>query len=126
MKFPDNLFYSEDHEWLIIDGETATIGITDFAQQQLGDIVYVEVDDIGSEIEKGETFGTIEAVKTVSDLILPISGEIIEFNENLEDSPELINKDPYGEGWIIKISNFDKTKVSELLNAEAYKKLVEE
>ncbi|MGB4655769.1 MAG: glycine cleavage system protein GcvH [Bacteroidales bacterium] len=124
MNIPSNLLFSKDHEWLRIEGDTAYIGITDFAQQQLGDIVFVEVNDLG-EIGAGEVFGTVEAVKTVSDLLMPISATIVEFNSALEDNPELINQDPYGEGWIIKIDNFDDADKADLLNAEDYKKLIE-
>lgn len=124
MNIPSNLLFSKDHEWLRIEGDTAYIGITDFAQQQLGDIVFVEVNDLG-EVEAGEVFGTVEAVKTVSDLLMPISATIVEFNSALEDNPELINQDPYGEGWIIKIDNFDDADKADLLNAEDYKKLIE-
>ncbi|MDD3737885.1 MAG: glycine cleavage system protein GcvH [Lentimicrobiaceae bacterium] len=124
MNIPNNLLFSKDHEWLRIEGDTAYIGITDFAQQQLGDIVFVEVNDLG-DIEAGEVFGTVEAVKTVSDLLMPISATIVEFNSALEDNPELINQDPYGEGWIIKIDNFNDADKSELLSAEDYKKLIE-
>lgn len=124
MNIPSNLLFSKDHEWLRIEGDTAYIGITDFAQQQLGDIVFVEVNDLG-EVEAGEVFGTVEAVKTVSDLLMPISATIVEFNSALEDNPELINQDPYGEGWIIKIDNFNDADKAELLSAEDYKKLIE-
>ncbi len=122
MNFPENLKYTKDHEWIAIDGDTATIGISDFAQRELGDIVYVEVDTEGEELDKDEVFGTVEAVKTVSDLFMPIAGEVLEFNEALEDEPELINKDPYGDGWIIKIKITNPDEVNDLLDAEAYKK----
>jgi glycine cleavage system H protein len=124
MNTPDNLKYTNDHEWLLIDGDIATIGITDFAQLELGDIVFVDVDTIDEELQKDEIFGSVEAVKTVSDLLLPISGEVIEFNEKLEDTPESINTDPYGDGWIIKVKISDLNELSELLDAEAYKKMV--
>ncbi len=122
MTFPENLKYTKEHEWVSIDGDTAIVGITDFAQRELGDIVYVEVDTEGEELDRDEVFGTVEAVKTVSDLFMPVSGEVLEFNENLEDEPELINKDPYGKGWIIKIKILNPDEVNDLLDAEAYKK----
>ncbi len=125
MNIPDNLKYSDDHEWLKLEGDEAYIGITDFAQSELGDIVFVEVETVDETLEKGEVFGTVEAVKTVSDLILPVSGTIVEFNEALEDEPELINKDPYGKGWIIKIKLADASQVDDLLDAAAYKALIE-
>ncbi len=125
MNIPENLKYSEDHEWLRLEGDEAYIGITDFAQNELGDIVFVEVETVDETLDKGEVFGTVEAVKTVSDLILPAGGTIIEFNEALEDEPELINKDPYGDGWIIKIKLSDPSEVDELLDAAAYKALIE-
>lgn len=123
MNIPTELKYSKDHEWVKIEGETVTIGVTDFAQSELGDIVYVDVDTEGDSLEAGEVFGSIEAVKTVSDLFMPLSGEVIEFNEALEDSPELVNSDPYGNGWIIKVKVSD-LNVDELLDAEAYKELI--
>ncbi len=125
MKFPENLKYTKDHEWVKVEGDEAYVGITDFAQNELGDIVYIEVDTEGETLEKEETFGTIEAVKTVSDLFMPITGEVLEFNEKLESSPDLINKDPYNEGWIIKIKISNKEELEELLSVEKYKKLVE-
>ena len=124
MNIPDNLKYTKDHEWLKIDGEQAIIGITDFAQGELGDIVFVEIETEGEQLAKEEVFGTIEAVKTVSDLYMPVSGEVIEFNQKLEDTPELINQDPYGEGWLIKIK-LEDADISDLLDAEAYKSQVE-
>lgn len=124
MKIPTDLKYTKDHEWIKIEGETATIGITHFAQSELGDIVYVDVDTLNETIEKDEVFGSVEAVKTVSDLFMPISGEVIEFNEALGDEPEKVNKDPYGEGWMIKISISDGSQIDELLSAEAYKELI--
>jgi glycine cleavage system H protein len=124
MNVPENLKYTKDHEWVRVEGEEAFIGVTDFAQGELGDIVFVEVETEGEELEKEETFGTIEAVKTVSDMFMPLGGEVLEFNEQLEDPPELINKDPYGEGWIIKIKLADTAEVEELLTAEAYKELL--
>ncbi|TVR41958.1 MAG: glycine cleavage system protein GcvH [Bacteroidia bacterium] len=124
MNIPENLKYTKDHEWVKIEGETATVGITDFAQSELGDIVFVEVDTEGEELDKEETFGTIEAVKTVSDLFMPISGEVTEFNEELEATPDIINKDPYGDGWIIKIKVKDPSDADDLLTAEQYKELI--
>ena len=124
MNSPENLKYTKDHEWLKIDGDIATIGITSFAQGELGDIVFVDVDTEGEELENKEVFGTIEAVKTVSDLFMPVSGEVIEFNEALEDTPELINSDPYGEGWIIKVSISDTSALDELLSSDEYKNLI--
>ena len=120
MNIPGTLRYSEDHEWIKVDGDTATIGITDHAQNELGDIVFVEVETEGETLDANEKFGTIEAVKTVSDLFLPITGEIIEFNENLDTEPELINSDPYGKGWIIKVKMNNPADVEKLLDAEAY------
>ena len=125
MEFPKELKYSKDHEWLKVDGSTAYIGITEFAQGELGDIVFVDVDTEGEVLEKEEVFGSIEAVKTVSDLFMPISGEVLEFNNKLEDEPELINSDPYGDAWIIKISVSDITELDFLLDADSYKELVE-
>ena len=124
MEFPKELKYSKDHEWLRVEGGNAYIGITDFAQGELGDIVFVDVDTEGEELEKEEVFGSIEAVKTVSDLFMPINGEVLSFNEKLEDEPELINTDPYGAGWVIKISIADVSELDELLDAAAYQELV--
>ena len=124
MNIPDNLKYTKDHEWVIINGDTATVGITDFAQKELGDIVYVEVETLDQTLDKDEIFGTVEAVKTVSDLFLPVSGEIIEFNENLETNPELVNSDPYGEGWMIKVKISDVSEIDGLLPADDYKNLI--
>ena len=124
MEFPKELKYSKDHEWLRVEGGNAYIGITEFAQGELGDIVFVDVDTEGDELEKEEVFGSIEAVKTVSDLFMPINGEVLSFNEKLEDDPELINTDPYGEGWVIKIAISDVTELDELLDASAYEELV--
>lgn len=120
MNIPENLLYTSDHEWVKIDGDIATVGVTDFAQKELGDIVYVEVESVDETIAKGEEFGSIEAVKTVSDLFMPLSGEIIEFNEKLEEDPELVNKDAYGEGWMIKIKLSDTSEADELMDAKAY------
>ena len=120
MNVPKDLKYTKDHEWIKIDGEIATIGITDFAQGELGDIVYVEVDTIDEILEKEEVFGTVEAVKTVSDLFMPISGKIIEFNESLEANPEKVNEDPYNEGWMIKLKVSDRSEVADLLSPSDY------
>jgi len=124
MNFPDDLKYTKDHEWIKTDGDVATVGITDFAQNELGDIVYIEVNTVGETLEQEETFGTIEAVKTVSDLFMPVSGEVIEFNEELEGSPDVVNQDPYGNGWIVKIKLSDPSEIDALLDAEKYKELV--
>ena len=126
MNIPSELKYTKDHEWISLDGDIATVGITDFAQRELGDIVYVEVETIGETLNADEVFGTVEAVKTVSDLFLPVSGEIIEFNESLEDTPEEVNLNPYSNGWMIKmkVSNIDD--LSSLLNAEQYHELIGE
>ena len=124
MNIPAELKYTKDHEWIKIEGNVATVGITDFAQGELGDIVYVDVDTLDDTIEKDEVFGSVEAVKTVSDLFMPLSGEVIEFNEGLEDSPENVNTDPYGEGWMIKIKISDNSQVDNLLDAEAYKAVI--
>lgn len=124
MNFPSELKYTKDHEWVNISGNEATIGITDFAQRELGDIVYVDINSVGSEVGKEEVFGTIEAVKTVSDLYMPVTGTVQEINDDLNNSPELVNSDPYGKGWIIKISISDITELDGLLSAEDYKALV--
>ena len=124
MNVPAELKYTKDHEWIKIEDGIATIGITHFAQGELGDIVYVDVDTVDETIEKDEVFGSVEAVKTVSDLFMPLSGEVIEFNEALEDEPEKVNSDPYGEGWMIKVSVSDDSQVEELLSSEAYKELI--
>ena len=124
MEFPKELKYTKDHEWLRIEGDNAYVGVTEFAQGELGDIVFVDVDTQGEELEKEEVFGSVEAVKTVFDLFIPINGEVLAFNEKLEDEPELINSEPYGEGWIIKISISDVTELDELLDASAYQELV--
>ncbi len=126
MDFPTNVKYTNEHEWIRLEGEEAYVGITDYAQTQLGDIVFVDVPTEGETLEKGETFGSIEVVKTVSDLFLPVGGEILEVNPALEENPELVNKDPYGEGWIIRIKPTDVSEAEELLDAEAYKKLINE
>lgn len=120
MNLPEDLKYTKDHEWIRIEGDTATVGITDFAQGELGDIVYVEVETEGETLEREAVFGTVEAVKTVSDLFLPLSGEIIEFNDKLEADPEVVNQDPYGAGWIIKMKIGDKEQIRDLLDAQAY------
>jgi len=125
MSILENLKYTKDHEWIRIEGDEAYIGITDFAQGELGDIVFVEVETEGETLDKEEAFGTIEAVKTVSDLFMPIDGEVLEFNEALEDAPELINTDPYNEGWIIKVKMADKSQVDDLLSPEDYKAVIE-
>ena len=125
MNIPANLKYTKDHEWVSLEGDIATVGITHFAQKELGDIVYVEVETLDQILEKDEVFGTVEAVKTVSDLFLPLSGEIIEFNEALEDEPEKVNSDPYGEGWIIKIDISDLSETESLLSPQDYKNLID-
>ena len=124
MNIPEELKYTKDHEWVRIDGDILTIGITDFAQSELGDIVYVEVDTLDENLGSEEVFGTVEAVKTVSDLFLPVSGEITEFNEALEDAPEKVNEDPYGEGWMIKLKCNDLSELNNLLAASEYKSLI--
>ncbi|CAI8186394.1 MAG: Glycine cleavage system H protein [Flavobacteriaceae bacterium] len=124
MNFPENLKYTKDHEWVLIEGNTATVGITDFAQSELGDIVYVEVETVDETLDKEEVFGTVEAVKTVSDLFLPLSGTIESFNEELDQNPELVNSDPYGAGWMIKMSIDNLDEIEELLDVDAYKALV--
>ena len=124
MNIPSNIKYTKDHEWVNIDGDVATIGITDFAQGELGDIVYVEVETLDETLAAEEVFGTVEAVKTVSDLFMPVSGEIIEFNDSLESEPEKVNSDPYGEGWMIKVKISDTAELDNLLDAHAYKELV--
>jgi glycine cleavage system H protein len=124
MNIPGHLKYTKDHEWVSIDGDVATVGITDFAQKELGDIVYVEVESLDQTLEKDEVFGTVEAVKTVSDLFLPVSGEIIEFNDALESAPESVNSDPYGAGWMIKVKVADITELETLLSSDSYKDLI--
>jgi len=126
MSTPLNLKYTKDHEWVLIENDIATVGITNFAQGELGDIVYVEVDTVGEIFDAEEVFGSVEAVKTVSDLFLPLSGEIIEFNELLESEPEKVNDDPYGEGWMIKVQISDSSEIDNLMSAEDYKKMVGE
>ena len=125
MKFPENLKYSKDHEWILVEGDTATVGITDFAQSELGEIIFVDVETEGETLDKGEVFGSVEAVKTVSDLNIPVTGEVLEFNERLEDEPELVNNDPYGDGWIIKVSVEDAADLDDLLDAAGYKAFIE-
>tara|TARA_B110000914_G_scaffold63346_1_gene55222 strand:- start:1005 stop:1385 length:381 start_codon:yes stop_codon:yes gene_type:complete len=124
MNIPSNLKYTKDHEWISIDGDIATVGITDFAQGELGDIVYVEVETLDETLDKDEVFGTVEAVKTVSDLFLPLSGEIVEFNDSLETEPEKVNSDAFGDGWMIKIKISNPNEINELLDDEAYKEIM--
>ncbi len=124
MNIPTNLKYTKDHEWVLIEGDTATVGITDFAQKELGDIVYVEVETLDQTLSKDEVFGTVEAVKTVSDLFLPLSGEIIEFNDSLESEPEKVNSDPYGDGWMVKVKFENESEIEELLSSDDYKALI--
>lgn len=124
MNFPENLKYSKEHEWVRVEGDVAFIGITDFAQRELGDIVYVDVEKMDEEVDKDDVFGTVEAVKTVSDLFMPVSGKIIELNEELENAPELVNSDPYGKGWMIKIELTNAAELDELMDSAAYTELV--
>ncbi|HEU0135690.1 MAG TPA: glycine cleavage system protein GcvH [Flavobacterium sp.] len=124
MNIPANLKYTKDHEWASLEGDIATIGITDFAQKELGDIVYVEVETLDQTLDKDDVFGTVEAVKTVSDLFLPLAGEVVEFNEELETTPELVNSDPYGKGWMIKMRVTDVAEFESLLSSDAYKELI--
>ena len=124
MNIPANLKYTKDHEWVSVEGDVATIGITDFAQGELGDIVYVEIETVGETMDQEEVFGSVEAVKTVSDLFMPVSGEIIEFNEGLERTPEAVNKDPYGDGWMIKVKLTNPSEIDGLLDAAGYQALV--
>lgn len=124
MNIPAELKYTKDHEWIKIEGNIATVGITDFAQGELGDIVYVDVDTLDDNVEEGAIFGSVEAVKTVSDLFMPLSGEVIEFNEGLEDDPELVNNDPYGKGWMIKIEISDSSQIEKLLDVAAYQEII--
>ncbi|MBM6757584.1 glycine cleavage system protein GcvH [Bacteroides mediterraneensis] len=126
MEFPTNIKYTNEHEWIRLEGDIAYVGITDYAQQQLGDIVFIDVPTEGETLEKGETFGTVEVVKTVSDLFLPIGGEVMEVNPQLEEHPELVNQDPYGEGWIIKLKPTNTDEMNELLDAAAYKEIINE
>ncbi len=125
MNIPENLKYTKDHEWLRLEGDEAYVGITDFAQGELGDVVFVEIETEGESLDKEEVFGTIEAVKTVSDLLMPVGGEVLEINSSLEDTPELINSDPYGDGWLIKMRVADLSEVDSLADAAAYKEMVE-
>ena len=125
MKIPADLKYTKDHEWIRVEQDVAIVGVTDFAQGELGDVVFVEIETEGEDLEKGETFGTVEAVKTVSDLFMPVGGEVTEVNEALEDEPELVNKDPYGDGWMIKIKINDKSELDDLLSADDYNKMIE-
>jgi len=125
MNIPEELKYTEEHEWVKIDGNTATIGITDFAQGELGDIVYIDIDSIGNELDDNEIFGTVEAVKTVSDLFMPIKGTVLEINSSIESTPEIVNEDPYGKGWIIKIEISEDQDISNLLSAEEYKNMID-
>ena len=125
MNIPENLKYTKDHEWIRVEGEEAYVGITDYAQGELGDIVFLEIETEGEELAKEEVFGTIEAVKTVSDMFMPVGGEVLEVNEKLEETPEIVNKDPYGDGWLIKIKLTDTSELEELLDAGAYKNLLE-
>ncbi|MCF8221725.1 MAG: glycine cleavage system protein GcvH [Bacteroidales bacterium] len=124
MNVPDNLKYTKDHEWIRVEGDHAFVGVTDFAQGELGDVVFVEIETEGESLDKEEVFGTIEAVKTVSDLFMPVGGEVIEVNPGLEDSPDLVNKDPYGDGWMVKIKISDSSELEELLDPGAYKELI--
>ena len=126
MNIPEELKYTKDHEWISIDGEIATVGITDFAQRELGDIVYVEIETVGETLDADEVFGTVEAVKTVSDLFLPVSGEIIEFNEDLEDTPEDVNAEPYSKGWMIKMKISNPDDLNQLLDSNQYRELIGE
>lgn len=125
MNIPENLKYTKDHEWIRVEGEEAYVGITDYAQGELGDIVFIEIETEGEELAKEEVFGTIEAVKTVSDMFMPVGGEVLEVNEKIEETPEIVNKDPYGDGWLVKIKLADTSELDEMLDAAAYKKLLE-
>jgi len=125
MNLPENLKYTKEHEWVRVEGDIAVVGITDFAQGELGDIVFVEIETVGESLAAGETFGTVEAVKTVSDLFMPVSGEVVEFNSALEDSPELINKDAYGDGWMVKVKIEDASQLDALMDAAAYQAMLE-
>jgi glycine cleavage system H protein len=126
MEFPSNVKYTSEHEWIRFEGDVAYVGITDYAQDQLGDIVFVDIPTVGETLAKGDTFGTIEVVKTISDLFIPVGGEVLEQNEALADNPELVNNDPYGEGWIVKLKPADPAEADALLDAEAYKALINE
>ena len=126
MNFPNNVKYTKEHEWIRVEGDIAYVGISDYAQEQLGDIVFVDIPTEGETLEKGEVFGTIEVVKTISDLFLPVAGEVLEQNEALADNPELVNQDPYGKGWLVKIKPNDANDINDLMDAEAYKALVNE
>ena len=124
MNFPDNLKYTKDHEWVRVEGNTATIGITDFAQGELGDIVYVDINTVGEQLNHEEIFGTVEAVKTVSDLFMPVSGEVLEVNQAIDANPAVVNKDPYGDGWLVKVSMSNAAELNDLMDAAAYKELI--
>jgi glycine cleavage system H protein len=124
MNFPENLYYTKDHEWVRVEGDVAYIGITDFAQKELGDIVYVDISSVGQTVAQHDVFGTVEAVKTVSDLFMPITGEVLEFNSSIDNSPELVNSDAYGEGWMIKCSIANSSELDGLMKADAYKSLI--
>jgi glycine cleavage system H protein len=124
MNVPENLFYTKDHEWLKVEGQFGFVGVTDFAQDELGDVVFIEIETMGETLKKEEVFGTIEAVKTVSDMFMPVGGEILEVNPSLEESPDVVNKDPYGKGWMIKIKISDPAEIKGLLSAESYKALL--
>jgi glycine cleavage system H protein len=124
MNIPSELKFTKDHEWVSVEGDMATVGITDFAQSQLGDIVFVDVPTVGETVDRHSVFGTIEAVKTVSDLFCPVSGEVVEFNETLDDAPDAVNRDPYGEGWIVKVAMSNPSEIDGLLSAEQYKELI--
>lgn len=124
MNIPENLKYTKDHEWCLVEGDMITIGVTDFAQSELGDIVFVEVETEGEELDREEIFGSIEAVKTVSDLFMPVAGEVTQFNDELEGSPELVNSDPYGAGWMIKVKMTDKAGLEDLMSSEEYKEMI--
>jgi glycine cleavage system H protein len=125
MNVPENLKYSQDHEWIRAEGDTAFVGITDYAQSNLGDIVFIEVETVGEELDKGEAFGNVEAVKAVEELYLPVGGEVLEFNEELEDSPDLVNKDPYGKGWIVKIKMSDPAEMDDLMDSAGYSEMIQ-
>ena len=124
MNIPSNLKYTKDHEWVLIEGDTATVGVTDFAQGELGDVVFIEIETQGESLDQGDTFGTIEAVKTVSDLFMPVAGEITEVNPGLEENPEIVNSDPYGEGWMVKVRVSDASQTEDLLSAADYEALI--